>query len=149
MTGQKYIHPCLFQQQTLPDAISRCRSLKTLEADNNELGSLPAALADVAIQRLSLRRNRLSSVSGSVDAFLAPSGVVATPPGSLLLARSIRELDLSSNGMLEVPEAVFVCRGLQVRVVWCVCMCMCVRVRVHDGGVFGAWVLICRVGCRD
>lgn len=101
--------------QTLPEAISRLQSLTALEADSNELSSLPATLANVGIQRLVLRRNRLSSPT-AVDAFLAPSSSVVTPPVSLELSRSIRELDLSSNGLEEVPESLFACRGLQVRV---------------------------------
>lgn len=89
--------------------------------DKNELTSLPATLTLVALQRLSLRRNCLSSAS-TVDGFLAPPRSCPTlsalgkggPPGSLPLALSIRELNLSSNGLEHVPGSIFACRGLQV-----------------------------------
>lgn len=99
--------------QTLPNEISRFENLSTIEADNNELSSLPSVLASMPIYRLSLRRNSLSS-SAIVDEFLAPSSMA--PPGSLPLSISIRELDLSSNDLSEVPTSVFACRGLQVGV---------------------------------
>lgn len=97
--------------QTLPGEVSRFENLTTIEADNNELSSLPFALASMSIYRLSLRRNSLSS-SASVDEFLAPPSIA--PPGSLPLSISIRELDLSSNGLGEVPASIFACRDLQV-----------------------------------
>lgn len=99
--------------QTIPGEISRFENLTTIEADNNELSSLPSALASMPIYRLSLRRNSLSSAAG-VDGFLAPPSIA--PPGSLPLSLSIRELDLSSNGLGEVPASIFACRGLQVGV---------------------------------
>lgn len=95
----------------LPGDISRFENLTTIEADNNELSSLTSALASMPIYRLSLRRNSLSSPT-SVDEFLAPPSIA--PPGSLPLSMSIRELDLSSNGLSEVPASIFACRGLQV-----------------------------------
>eukprot|EP00903_Cladosiphon_okamuranus_P012061 g11323.t1 len=95
---------------TLPGDISKFENLTTIEADNNELSSLPSALARMPICRLSLRRNSLSSPA-SVDNFLAPSSIA--PPGSLPLSISIRELNLSSNGLGEVPASIFACRGLQ------------------------------------
>ncbi|CAN0069149.1 unnamed protein product, partial [Ectocarpus sp. 8 AP-2014] len=99
--------------QTLPGEISRFENLTTIEADNNGLSALPGALARMAIYRLSLRRNSLSS-SAAVEAFLAPPAIA--PPGSLPLSISIRELDLSSNDLGEVPSAIFACRGLQTLV---------------------------------
>ncbi|CAN0171155.1 unnamed protein product, partial [Ectocarpus fasciculatus] len=99
--------------QTLPGEISRFENLTTIEADNNGLSALPNALARMAIYRLSLRRNSLSS-SAAVEAFLAPPAIA--PPGSLPLSISIRELDLSSNDLGEVPPAIFACRGLQTLV---------------------------------
>ncbi|CAB1109033.1 unnamed protein product [Ectocarpus sp. CCAP 1310/34] len=99
--------------QTLPGEISRFENLTTIEADNNGLSALPDALARMAIYRLSLRRNSLSS-SAAVEAFLAPPAIA--PPGSLPLSISIRELDLSSNDLGEVPPAIFACRGLQTLV---------------------------------
>lgn len=67
----------------------------------------------MAIYRLSLRRNSLSSCA-IVEEFLAPPSLA--PPGSLPLSISIRELDLSSNGLEEMPPCIFACRGLQVGV---------------------------------
>ncbi len=103
----------------MPAEISRFEKLTTIEADNNELSSLPSALACMAVYRLSLRRNSLSS-SARVEEFLAPPSIA--PPGSLPLSISIRELDLSSNGLAEVPPSIFACRGLEVGV-WCVAFC--------------------------
>lgn len=111
--AQLYFHRAA---QTLPGDISKFENLTTIEADNNELTSLPSALASIPIYRLSLRRNSLSSLA-SVDNFLAPSSIA--PPGSLPLSISIRELNLSSNSLGEVPASVFACRGLQVG--GCVC----------------------------
>ena len=105
--------PQCISSQTIPGDISRFENLTTIEADNNELSSLPSALASMPIYRLSLRRNSLSSAA-SVDEFLAPPSIA--PPGSLPLSISIRELDLSSNGLSGVPAAIFACRGLQVGV---------------------------------
>lgn len=99
--------------QTLPGDISRFENMATIEVDNNELSSLPLALASMSIYRLSLRRNSLSSTE-RVDEFLAPPSIA--PPGSLPLSISVRELDLSSNGLGEVPGSIFACRGLQVGV---------------------------------
>lgn len=65
----------------------------------------------MAIYRLSLRRNSLSSAA-VVGEFLAPPSLAS--PGSLPLSISIRELDLSSNGLGEMPPSIFACRGLQV-----------------------------------
>ncbi|CAM9618925.1 unnamed protein product [Scytosiphon promiscuus] len=95
---------------TLPSEISRCENLTAIEADNNELRSLPSALTHMSLNRLSLRRNSLSSPS-TVEAFLTPPAIA--PPGSLPLSISIRELDLSSNDLGEVPPSIFACRGLQ------------------------------------
>ncbi|CAM9802604.1 unnamed protein product, partial [Pylaiella littoralis] len=96
--------------QTLPGEISRFESLTTIEANNNGLSSLPSELARMAIYRLSLRRNSLSSAA-VVGEFLAPPSLAS--PGSLPLSISIRELDLSSNGLGEMPPSIFACRGLQ------------------------------------
>eukprot|EP00752_Nemacystus_decipiens_P004155 g3802.t1 len=96
--------------QTLPGDISRFENLTVIEAEQNELSSLPSVLASMPIHRLSLRRNSLSSPT-SVDEFLAPPSIA--PPGSLPLSISIRELDLSSNGLSDVPSSVFACRGLE------------------------------------
>ncbi|CAN0456183.1 unnamed protein product, partial [Laminaria digitata] len=93
----------------LPAEISGSQNLTIIEADNNDLSSLPPALARMALHRLSLRRNSLSSAA-AVGAFLTPP---MAPPGSLPLSRSIRELDLSSNGLNEMPPSIFACRGLQ------------------------------------
>ncbi|CAN0392102.1 unnamed protein product, partial [Discosporangium mesarthrocarpum] len=60
------------------------------------------------LSRLSLRRNRLSP--DAVNTCLVPGNA----PGRL--AHSLRELDLSSNGLHTVPEALFHCHGLQTLV---------------------------------
>lgn len=97
--------------QTLPKDISKFHSLKVVEAESNQLSSLPGTMAHLPLERLSLRRNSLSSTE-VVDAFLAPP---TAPAGSLPLNRSLRELDVSSNGLTEVPLSIFSCRCLQVR----------------------------------
>lgn len=96
--------------QTLPRDISKFHSLKVVEAESNQLSSLPGTVARLPLERLSLRRNSLSSTE-VVDAFLAPP---TAPAGSLPLNRSLRDLDLSSNGLAEVPLSIFSCRGVQV-----------------------------------
>eukprot|EP00904_Undaria_pinnatifida_P014185 jgi/Undpi1/9898/HiC_scaffold_28.g12352.m1 len=98
--------------QTLPSEISESQNLTTIEADNNDLSSLPPSLAHMALHRLSMRRNSLSSAA-AVGAFLTPP---IAPAGSLPLSRSIRELDLSSNGLSAMPPSIFACRGLQTLV---------------------------------
>jgi Leucine-rich repeat (LRR) protein len=74
----------------LPSSLVTHTALRHLSADGNALGDLPDALDALPLERLDVRRNRLTRV-----------------PDVVSRVRTLRDLRLGANALTDVPASLF------------------------------------------